>query len=97
MLYLGEFGGRVLRKFQGPNGLSWIVGAHIPAEVAEEWPIANRKALFSTHKVEWYSPPVEEKEIKQKPAPAKVAKKEDKIPVVKATNRTNRTSKRGTK
>jgi hypothetical protein len=96
MAYYGEFGGRVLRKFQGPNGIEWIVGAHIPEEVAEEWPIANRKALFSTHKVEWYGPPVKEKEIKQRPAPAKV-KKEDKIPIVKTANRTNRTSKRGTK
>jgi hypothetical protein len=69
MLYLGEYGGRVLRAFKGDK--PYIVGAEITPEEAEKWPIANRKALFNTHKVEWFGPPAGQPV--QKPAPAKKA------------------------
>lgn len=90
MTYLGEYGGRVLRQFKGD--VPWIVGAEIPPEVALQWPIANRKALHATHKVEWWGPPVGEVP-KQRPAPKKAA--ENKLPTESAPGRTNRTSRRG--
>ena len=86
--YNGEYGGRVLRAFKAD--VPWIVGAEIPAEVAMTWPIANRKALFATHKVEWFGPPAGEK------APAKVAKApaKPKTPAVNKASSTNASPRR---
>lgn len=67
MTYHGEYGGRVLRKFVG-GGVQWIPGAAITPEQAMEWPLANRKALYNTHKVEWYGPPADAPV--QRPAPS---------------------------
>lgn len=74
MRYTGEYGGRVLRAFKG--NVPYIVGALIDPEVAMSWPPANRKALESQHKVEWFGPPVEE--APQKPAPKNTKKVEEK-------------------
>lgn len=51
----GKYGGRVLRALKAD--VPFIVDAEITAEQAEKWPVANRKALFESGKVEWYGPP----------------------------------------
>lgn len=86
----GEFGGRVLRMFKAD--VPYMEGAEISAEQAMKWPLANRRALWELHKVEWYGPPedAEKRTVAAKAAtekkPAKTA--EPKTPVVKKSNRT---------
>lgn len=72
MTYFGEYGGRVLRKIQTDK--PYLPGALITPEEAMQWPLANRKALYNTHKVEWYGPPAGE--IEQKSAPKGTSKVE---------------------
>lgn len=89
MAYYGEYGGRVLRKFNADK--PYIVGAEITAEEAESWPVANRKALFNTHKVEWYGPSADDKKAAVKSAAS------PELPGAESAVRTNRTRKRGDK
>ena len=52
----GEYGGRVLRKFEG-GGKTWISGATLSPEDVAEWPYANKMALHRVGKVEWFGKP----------------------------------------
>ena len=90
MTYYGEYGGRVLRAFKGET--PFIVGAELSAEEVMNWPISNRKALHSTHKVEWYGPPRDSKEPVQRPAPKKAD--EPKTPAVKSSGSTKANPRR---
>lgn len=78
MRYFGEYGGRCLRKFSG-GGKTFIPGAELSAEEVESWPIANRRALFNTHKVEWYGQPIEnsKKEVEEVKEKRETKKKDD--------------------
>lgn len=59
MTNAGEYGGRVLRTFEGGDK-KWIAGAILtPADVAS-WPYANKLALHNSGKIDWFGPPVEE-------------------------------------
>ena len=92
--YNGEYGGRVVRRFQGEGGKPYIVGAELSAEEVSNWPIGNRKALHSTHKVEWYGPP-RDVEIKQESKPSKKVVDIIETKAVKTSSRTNRTPRKG--
>lgn len=57
--HFGEYGGSVIRTFSG-DGKKWIAGAVLNPEDVMSWPLANRMALHSEGKVDWFGPPVEE-------------------------------------
>lgn len=59
--YFGEYGGLVIRTFSG-DGKKWIAGAILKPEDVLNWPEANRRALQSDGRVDWYGPPVEEEQ-----------------------------------
>lgn len=78
----GEFGGRVIRKFKGEGGASFIPGATLTPEMVEGWPINNRRALHMTGKVEWFTRPMAEEK------PVKVPEKQPEKAPVRTTGRT---------
>jgi len=90
----GEFGGRCLAPFKAD--VPFIVGAEISAEQAMKWPLANRKALFELHKIEWYGPPEDAekrlhsaKKATEKKVEAKAEHKSHRTPpAVKKSSRT---------
>jgi len=55
----GKYGGRVLRKFES-GGKPYIVGAILTPEMVADWPTANKTALHSADKVEWFAQPDED-------------------------------------
>lgn len=52
----GEYGGRVLRKFNAGSA-QFIPGALLTPEMVEDWPLANRRALHDSGKVDWFHEP----------------------------------------
>jgi len=66
----GEYGGSVVRTFSG-DGVKWMAGAILKPEDVMNWPEANRRALQTEGKVDWFGPPVkEEQEAREAGSPA---------------------------
>lgn len=90
--YFGQYGGRVLRPFQGA-GKKFIAGATLTPEDVETWPVANRIALGKNGNIDWYGPPSpQESEArnagKSKPGIPKKEKSEEKDAPKKKSRRT---------